>query len=490
MFSSLIFWIVLYLVISIGIGLYAARRVKTDNDYILAGRGLPLYIVIATTFATWFGSETVLGTSSTFLDEGISGILADPFGAGLCLILVGLFFARPLYRMGIQTLGDFYRQKYGRTVEVLASIMIIISYIGWVSAQIVALGLVFDIISEGTILTALTQTQWSFIGGGIVLIYTIFGGMWSVAMTDFFQMIIIMIGMLLVAWYVGDDAGGMTNVVSTAIADGKFSLFGTEGMTWAGIIAVLSAVLTMGFGSIPQQDVFQRVLSANSEKNSGRGAVIGGSLYIVFAFVPIMLGYAAYMVAPELLGTEDTQRILPTLILEKTPLLMQVMFFGALLSAIMSTASGTLLAPSALFAENIMKPFLPNITRPKLLLLTRLSVFGTFLIIMSFVAYKYAHNEARIFDMVESAYKITLAGAFVPLVFGIYKKKVHTINALLSMLVGVGTWISVEFFLEREMIFGLEPHFFAFLISIPAFFAGDMIAKWAGGTRNEGENMK
>jgi len=193
-----------------------------------------------------------------------------------------------------------------------------------------------------------------------------------------------------------------------------------------------------------------------------------------------MLGYAAYMISPELVvGATDTQRVLPILILEKTPLIMQVMFFGALLSAIMSTASGTLLAPSALFAENIMKPFLPHISPKKLLLLTRLSVFGTFLIIMAFVTYKYAHDEARIFSMVESAYKITLAGAFVPLVFGIYMKKVHTINALLSMFVGVGTWISVEFFLEKEMIVGLEPHFFAFLLSIPAFFTGFIIAKWA-----------
>lgn len=203
--------------------------------------------MIATTFATWFGSETVLGTSSTFLDEGIVGILADPFGAGLCLILVGLFFARPLYRMGIQTLGDFYRQKYGRTVEVLASIMIIISYIGWVSAQIVALGLVFDIVSDGTTISWITQIQWSFIGAIIVLVYTIFGGMWSVAMTDFFQMIIIMVGMLLVAWYVSGDAGGVTTVVSQAVNDGKFSLFGTDGVTFVGIIAILSAVLTMGF---------------------------------------------------------------------------------------------------------------------------------------------------------------------------------------------------------------------------------------------------
>lgn len=486
MFSSLTFWIVLYLLVSIGIGLYASRRVKTDTDYILAGRWLPLYIVIATTFATWFGSETVLGTSSTFLEEWIVGILADPFGAWLCLILVGLFFAKPLYRMGIQTLWDFYRQKYGRTVEVLASIMIIISYIGWVSAQIVALGLVFDIISEGSALTWITQTQWSFIGGIIVLVYTIFWGMWSVAMTDFFQMIIIMVGMLLVAWYLSGDAGGVTNIVSQAVADGKFSFFGDERITLVGIVAILSAILTMGFGSIPQQDVFQRVLSANSEKNASRGGIIGGSLYIVFAFVPIMLGYAAYMIAPELVaGATDTQRVLPTLILEKTPIFMQVMFFGALLSAIMSTASGTLLAPSALFAENIMRPFLPKITHKKLLILTRTSVLGTFLIIMSFVAYKYAHDEARIFSMVESAYKITLAGAFVPLVFGIYMKKVHTINALLSMFVGVGTWISVEFFLEKEMIVGLEPHFFAFLLSIPAFFTGFIIAKWAWGTKNE-----
>ena len=361
---TLTFWIGLYLLFSIGIGLYAARRVRNESDYILASRGLPLYIVIATTFATWFGSETVLGTSSTFLEEGISGILSDPFGAWLCLILVWLFFARPLYRLWVNTLGDFYRLRYGRTVELLASLMIIVSYIGWVSAQIVALGLVFDIISEGSAMMAITQTQWSLIGGSIVLVYTIFWGMWSVAMTDFFQMIIIMVGMVIVAWFVSDEAGGTSSVISQAMADGKFSLFGTDGMTFATVIALISAVLTMGFGSIPQQDVFQRVLSADSEKNAGRWAIIGGSLYVIFAFVPILLWYAAYMIMPDILTSGiDTQRVLPTLILEKTPLFIQVMFFWALLSAIMSTASATLLAPAALISENILKPFLHLLLR-------------------------------------------------------------------------------------------------------------------------------
>ncbi|GAB0174590.1 MAG: sodium:solute symporter family protein [Candidatus Altimarinota bacterium] len=480
--NTLLFWILLYIVISIGIGLYASRKVRTDTDYILAGRGLPLYIVIATTFATWFGSETVLGTSSTFLNEGLLGILADPFGAGLCLILVGFFFAKPLYEAGVKTLGDFYRNKYGRTVELLASMMIIVSYVGWVSAQIVALGLIFDILTEGSAFGVLTQMHWSIIGGLIVLIYTFFGGMWSVALTDFFQMIIIVVGMTIAALYVVDlpGASGVSHVIREASISGKFNLF-PEGLSFSGLIAILVAVLTMGFGSIPQQDVFQRVLSANSKENAKRGGVIGGSLYIIVAFLPIMLGFAAFMIAPELVnGSDDTQRVLPTLILEATPVFVQVMFFGALLSAIMSTASGTLLAPSALFMENILRPALPDMSDRKALFLTRGTVIGFFLIIISFVVYKYNQEEAQIFTMVENAYKITLAGAFVPLAAAIIHKRVHTISALLSMLSGIGVWISFEFYLGWEEVYTLPPHFFAFLMSIVGFYIGQMLYKWVG----------
>lgn len=197
--------------------------------------------------------------------------MADPFGAGLCLILVGLFFAKPLYDLGVKTLGDFYRIKYGRTVEFLASVMIIISYIGWVSAQIVALGLIFDILTVGSTFDSITQLEWSFIGGFIVLAYTFFGGMWSVALTDFFQMIIIVVGMLIASFFVTSlpGADGMFNVVQHAYENGKFDLL-PEGISFVAIIGIISAVLTMGFGSIPQQDVFQRVLSANNAKNAKR----------------------------------------------------------------------------------------------------------------------------------------------------------------------------------------------------------------------------
>ena len=124
--NALAVFVIVYMTISISIGIYAAMRVRSSTDYILAGRSLPIYVTIATVFATWFGSEAVLGMPATFIEDGLGGIVADPFGAGLCLIFVGLFFAARLYRMKLLTIGDFYRQRYGRSVETLVSIAICI----------------------------------------------------------------------------------------------------------------------------------------------------------------------------------------------------------------------------------------------------------------------------------------------------------------------------------------------------------------------------
>ena len=431
-------FVIAYLMVTISIGLYAARRVKTSTDYVVAGRSLPLYITIATVFATWFGSETVLGISSTFLEEGIGGIVADPFGAAMCLILVGVLFARPLYRMKLLTIGDFYRRKYGRTIEVLVSIAIMVSYLGWVSAQIAALGIVFSVLTNH----AITPETGMFIGAGIVTVYTLFGGMWSVALTDFMQMIMITIGLVIIGFFVSDKAGGAGVVITHAADAGKFSNFFPE-MSLAAILTFIAAWVTMGFGSIPQQDVFQRVMSAKDEDTAVRGSVIGGSLYFLFAFIPIFLAYSAFIIDPDLVNKwleEDSQMILPNLIMQHTPMLVQVMFFGALLSAIMSTASGTLLAPSAMFSENIVRGTLPHLSDKQFLLLLRCTV-----VIFAGMVLTYALNsDLSIFGMVENAYKVTLAGAFVPLLAGVYWKRANNAGATLSIVMGVLSWLFLE----------------------------------------------
>ena len=201
----LLWFVILYWVISVGIGLWAALRVRNTADFAAAGHSLPLPVVTATVFATWFGSETVLGIPATFLKEGLGGIVADPFGSSLCLILVGLFFARHLYNRKMLTIGDFFREKYGRTVEILITLCIVASYLGWVAAQIKALGLVFSVVSDG----ALSQPAGMVIGAASVLIYTLFGGMWAVAITDFLQMIIIVVGMLYIGGEMAGQSGGI-----------------------------------------------------------------------------------------------------------------------------------------------------------------------------------------------------------------------------------------------------------------------------------------
>src|SRR6266550_2013247 len=289
-------FVILYLLLSMGIGLAAARRVHTTKDFAVAGRSLPLPVVTATVFATWFGAETVFGISATFVKEGLHGVVADPFGSSLCLILAGLFFARRLYRLNLLTIGDYYRLRYNRSVEVLCTLCIVISYLGWVGAQIKALGLVFNVVSEG----ALSQPAGMIIGASTVLVYTMLGGMISVAITDFIQMIIIVLGMLYIGWEVSGLAGGVGTVVAHAAASGKFNILPAPELK--DILWFFAAWITMMLGSIPQQDVFQRVQSAKDENTAANSSILGGAMYFCFAFIPMFLAYSASLIDPKMVA--------------------------------------------------------------------------------------------------------------------------------------------------------------------------------------------
>ena len=472
----LIWFVILYIAVSISIGLYAARRVKNTADYVVAGRHLPLPFIVATVFATWFGAETVLGIPAKFLNEGFKGVVADPFGSSMCLILVGLFFARPLYRMKLLTIGDYYRARYNRPVELATSICIVISYLGWVSAQITALGLVFSVLTNG----AIEPWQGMAIGTAIVLVYTLAGGMFAVAFTDLFQMCVILLGMLYIATVVSGLAGGAGVVVAHAAAAGKFEFF--PALQARDIIAFVAAWITMGFGSIPQQDVFQRVSAAKDEKTAGRGSVLGGCIYFFFAFIPMFLAYSATLIDPALVTKHiggDSQYILPNLILAHTPLFAQVIFFGALLAAIMSCSSATLLAPSVTFAENVLKPFLPKLADWQFLHLLRWIVFLFALAVLAFAI----GSGATIYGMVEGAYKVTLVAAFTPLAFGLYWKRATTQGAACAIALGLGTWITCELLIARGMLPPepfFPPQFAGWLASVCGMLAGSLAPQWYG----------
>ena len=427
--------VIAYLLVTIAIGLVAAKRVKNSADFAIAGRHLPLAMIVTTTFATWFGSETVLGIPAKFVNSGLSGVVEDPFGAGSCLILVGLFFAGKLYRMNLLTISDYYRERYGRSVEIICSIIIMVSYLGWVSAQVTALGLVFNLLSGGVISMPMGMT----IGVVSVLAYTLFGGMWSVAITDFIQMIIMVVGLATLAVYAGEQAGGADKVIALAVSQDLFKFLPEPNMK--DILFFVAAAITIMFGSIPQQDVFQRVMSANSLNAATKGPIIGGICYILFAFVPMFLVVSALIIMPEQaaqLIQEDPQKVLPTLVMTQMPFVMQVLFFGALLSAIKSCASATLLAPSVTFTENIWRQFFPHQGDKQSLLAMRVTVLVFSALVL---LYAIQMQGSSIYEMVSGAYQVTLVGAFIPLLFGLYWSKATTQGAILSIALGLSTWL-------------------------------------------------
>ena len=426
--------VIVYLLVTIAIGLMAAKRVQNSADFAIAGRHLPMAMVITTTFATWFGSETVLGIPAKFVNGGLHGVVEDPFGAGFCLIFVGLFFAGKLYRMTLLTISDYFRERYGRVVEVACSLIIMVSYLGWVSAQVTALGLVFNLLSDGVVSMELGMV----IGVASILAYTLFGGMWSVAITDFIQMIILVVGLSVLAVFASGQAGGADKVLALAVSQDMFKFWPEPQLK--DILFFFASAITIMLGSIPQQDVFQRVMSANSIKAATHGPVIGGICYILFAFVPMFLVVSAMIIMPEqatALIADDPQKVLPTLVMTQMPFVMQVLFFGALLSAIKSCASATLLAPSVTFTENIWRQFFPHQSDQQELRAMRVTVL---LFSMLVLGYAIRMQGTSIYEMVSGAYQVPLVGAFVPLTFGLYWKRATTQGAIFALVLGLLTW--------------------------------------------------
>jgi SSS family transporter len=433
--TILISSVVLYLLGTLGLGVWAGTRIKDTSDFAVAGRSLPLIMVVTTTFATWFGAETVMGIPAKFVQGGLGALVEDPFGAGTCLILVGLFFAARLYKLNLLTIGDYYRARYGKGIEVFCSAAIILSYLGWVAAQITALGLVFSVLTGG----AMSETAGMIVGTLAVLIYVVIGGFLAVAITDFIQMIVLVIGLSIIAMFSAKLAGGAGAVIDMAHQKDLWHFLPQAKFT--DIAFFVGSAVTMMLGSIPQQDVYQRVMSAKSAPTARAGAVIGGASYIIFAFVPMFVVACAVIVmgndAMEM-AKSDYQRVLPTFVMTKMPLIMQILFFGALLSAIKSTSSATLLAPSTSFTENILKNLRPGMNDRQQLLAMRVTIVVFASLVL---AYAIAMKGTSIYDLVSSAYQVTLVGAFVPLVTGLYWKRATTQGAILSLVAGIATWI-------------------------------------------------
>ncbi len=425
----LLSFVIIYLVITLLIGWWASRRVHSTKDFVVAGRQLPMMIAATALFATWFGSETLMGASSEFVEHGLIGVVEDPFGAALCLVLIGAFFARRLYRLNVLTFSDFFRQRFSRRAEFISAVFMVPSYFGWIAAQLVAMAVILK-----------TLTGIPFIYGIaictlVVLVYTYIGGMWAVSITDFIQTIVILIGLLILAFTVSQRAGGMGKVLAST-PEGFFRF--TPKPDFHSIIHYIAAWITIGLGSIPQQDVFQRVMAAKNENVAVRASYLSGLMYLSIAFIPLYIGLCGKVLYPELLEG-DPQMVLPQMVLQHGSSFLQILFFGALLSAILSTTSGAILAPATVIGENLVRPYFKNLTDAQLLQIMRFGVVGV-AVASAFMA----GLRTNIYELVGQSSALSLVSLFVPLVGGLYWRRASNLGALLSMILGMVVWIPCE----------------------------------------------
>lgn len=426
----LLFSIIVYLVLTVLIGFWASRKVKSTGDFLLAGRSLPLMLSSAALFATWFGSETVFGASSEFLEGGLYAVVEDPFGAALCLLLFGFFYVRKLYNMKLLTLGDFFRVRYGKRTELVASIFLAPPYVGYIAAQLVAMGLILNVV------TGMLVWQGVVASAVIVTLYTFVGGMWAISITDFIQSIIIIAGMVLLAVVLTMKAGGLA-VVMQDVPAGTFRFLPEPDVK--SIAAYVAAWSVLGLGSIPSQDVYQRAMSSGTVKTAVWSCHVAAVLYLTFAMLPLFISLCVRHLYPDHL-VEDTQLALPMMVIQHTAMPIQIIFFGSLLSAIMSTTSSAILAPAAICAENIAKPLSKNrYTDKHLLLITRLSIlaFGA-------MATAMACMRSNIYELVSESSIFSLVSLFVPLTMGLYWKRASSGGASLAMVAGILTWAIFE----------------------------------------------
>ena len=422
--------VIAYLVLTLAVGFWASRRVRDSNDFMLAGKSLPLVLGSSALFATWFGSETVFGASSEFLDGGLYAVIEDPFGACLCLLLFGMFFAGKLYRMNLLTLGDFFKVRYGRATELAASFFLAPPYVGYIAAQLVAMGLILNVVA------GVSLAEGIVISAFIVTLYTIIGGMWAITITDFIQTIIIISGLIVLAVSLAVKAGGVSQVFS-AVPAGNFKFLPDP--DFKEIVTYVAAWSVLGLGSIPSQDVFQRAMSSRSASVAVRSCYIAAAMYITIAMLPLFISLCIKYLYPEQLNGE-TQLALPAMVLQHMSMPIQILFFGSLLSAIMSTTSAAILAPAAIVSENFVKPLMKaRFSDKEFLMVTRVCV-----LLFSVAATIMATMRSNIYELVGESSILSLVSLFAPLVFGLYWKRSSSGGALLSMVLGILTWIIFE----------------------------------------------
>lgn len=449
----------LYLTVQLVIGVLVSRRIASESDYLLAGRRLGTGLAAFSIFATWFGAETVVGAAGSIYSDGLAGGSADPFGYGLCLVVLGVFVAAPLWRRRYTTFGDLFRERYSVGVERLAVLLMVPTSVLWAAAQIRAFGQVVSASSDLEVSIAIT------VAAGLVIVYTIAGGLLADVITDFVQSIAVIVGLVVLFVAVANASGGFP-ALAASIEPARLAPFSTAAAT---PLEILEAWAVPVCGSLLAVEMLSRILGCKTAATARNATLIGAALYLVIGLIPVTIGLAGPALLPNL---DEPEQLVALLAQEHLSTFLYVLFAGALISAILSTVDSCLLAAASLVSHNLVVPARPAISERGKILCARLGVLA-----FGLMAYVIALHASGIYELVATASAFGSAGIFVVGLFGLYSRFGGAASAYAALVAGVGVWAAGEFLLEWS-----TPYLAAVAAALLAYVAAALHALRAGRT--------
>lgn len=415
----------IYIVVMMVVGIYAAKRNSTAADFIVAGRRMPMFLCTATLIATWFGGSSMMGVSGTAYDGGLLGVIADPFGAAMVLLIIGMFFARFYRRLRLMTFLELVEQRFGKIAATIATFTHLVSNIGWVGGMLVVFGLLFES------LTGTPMHVGIFAGAAIVVVYTMIGGLWAVALTDAIQIGIILVGIIVLFAVVLIDAGGW-GAIYAQIPDGTFDMLPVEntGEMWLNYVRMW---LIFGITDIGSQSLIGRAMAAKTERVAQNSFYFAGFGYLIIGMIPVLLGIIGSVTMPDLANSEA---VVPSLAMHHLHPIAVSIFVGAILAAVMSTCDSALLAAGSVISRIVLPLVHKNPSDALTLKVTRLSIPA-----LALVSIVVALNGRDIFDILVDANVPALAATAVPVIMVVWWRKANNIGALSAMAAGFLTWL-------------------------------------------------
>jgi SSS family solute:Na+ symporter len=460
--------ILIYFVGMILVGIVVSRKVKNSQDFLVAGRRLPLWLVTATLFATWWGGGTILGGSGEAFHSGFHGVMYDPYGAGLTLILAGFLFMKIVHDAKVNTAAQFFSCRYGQWASTWSGILMVPTYVLWSAVQLVAIGKVFNFVLgwpyEITIL----------IGTAIILIYTILGGMLAVSWTDFFQVIILLIGLIILFPLAIKFAGGWAEVRAATPAH-FFKIFPAQGSelappTLGGWAWWWGALLGVGLGTLAAPDLYQRAIVAKSGKVAMQASLTSGVGYWVLGAIPVWLAFVAITLianggmpaAMANMINEDSETLILVLSRLILPPALAGIFIASLLAMIMSSGDSALFAPAAVLANDIWKPLWEKSTKKQMTDRGFMSASRWSVVIIAAFALLIGRYSESMYDLLVVAFQLLYHVLFFPIILGVYWKRANAPGAVAGMVTGfvfIMVWMALSgtMFPEPEWASTLVP---------------------------------